>query len=62
MGMSHYERTKARRQREQEAALTQEAEERLLLEQYLRRRTIEAEIKRERDLEAMKAYLKRRSG
>ena len=54
------ERAKARRAREREERLQREAEEALLLAQYLRRKTMERELAEEREAKRLRDYLKSR--
>ena len=57
-GNSH--RAQARRAREREQRLQKEAEEALLLQQYLRRKQAEREILEEREAKRLKDYLNKR--
>ena len=50
----------ARRAKEREERLQKEAEEALLLAQYLRRKSAEAELQQEREAKRLKEYLARR--
>ena len=54
------ERAKARREREREEQLQKEAEEALLLQQYLRRKAMERELVERREAKRLRDYLKSR--
>ena len=51
----------ARRAKEREERLQKEAEEALLLAQYLRRKNAEAELKEQREAKRLKEYLSQRA-
>ena len=57
---SRREAIEARRAKEREERLKKEAEEALLLAQYLRRKNAEAELLREREAKRLKEFLERR--
>ena len=54
------EAIEARRAKEREERLQKEAEEALLLAQYLRRKNAEAELQQEREAKRLKEYLAKR--
>ena len=54
------EQQQARRAKAREERLQKEAEEALLLAQYLRRKNAEAELQQEREAKRLKEYLARR--
>ena len=51
----------SRRAKEREERLQKEAEDALLLAQYLRRKNAEAELKEEREAKRLKEYLSQRA-
>ena len=60
MAMTHKERWERRRAKEREQRLQKEAEEALLLQQYLRRKKAESELLKEREAQRLRDYLNRR--
>ena len=61
MAMTHKERWERRREKEREQRLQKEAEEALLLAQYLRRKQAERELLEEREAKRLKDYLSKRA-
>ena len=57
MGMTHKERWEQRREKEREQQLQKEAEEALLLQQYLRKKQAERDLLDEREAKRLKDYL-----
>ena len=60
MAMTHKERWEKRREKEREQQLQKEAEEALLLAQYLRRKAMERELVERREAKRLRDYLNRR--
>ena len=60
MAVTHMERWKRRKEKEREQRLQKEAEEALLLQQYLRRKKAEADLLKEREAKRLREYLDRR--
>ena len=60
MAMTHKERWERRREKERQQRLQKEAEEALLLAQYLRRKAMERELIERREAKRLREYLNRR--
>ena len=61
MAMTHKERWERRRQKEREQKLQKEAEEALLLKQYLRRKQAERDLLDAREAKRLRDYLSKRA-
>ena len=61
MALSHKERWERRREKEREERLQKEAEEALLLAQYLRRKQAERDLLDAREAKRLRDYLNKRA-